>query len=273
MNLIAFCSELKADKTAPDWIELLPAGPDIQGRDGRKWRLSNPQSLVDAFNKRALPLVVDYEHSTEISAANGSEAPAAGWIETLEVREDGSVWGKVDWTQKASNSILSKEYRFISPAFHHVKDGDITRLSSAALTNKPNLDLTALNSQDEWSVVAKALGVETISSPRDILNALNKSQSTMIQDVVDDVISKAVFCPAQREHLVAMCSQVGVDEFRKFSELQMKVHGVVVNSFATTRRSRTRETSGRLTDSQVAVCRSTGVSEEEYLTALGKQND
>ena len=270
MNLIAFCSVLKADKTAPDWIELLPAGPDIQGRDGRKWRLNNPQSLVDAFNQRALPLVVDYEHSTEINAANGGEAPAAGWVENLEVRNDGSVWGKVEWTQKASNSILSKEYRFISPAFNHIKDGEITRLSSAALTNKPNLDLTALNSQDEWTCVAKALGVETISSPRDILNALNKSQSSVIEDVVGDVISKAVFCPAQREYLIAMCSQIGVEEFKKFSELQLTTYGPMVRSHKS---NYPRGNVGHLTDSQVAVCRSTGVSEDEYLTALGKQND
>jgi phage I-like protein len=75
MNVMALCSELNAEKAAPEWIELLPAGPDIVGRDGRSWRLSAPKKVAEAFNKQGMSLVIDYEHSTEVKAPKGDEAP------------------------------------------------------------------------------------------------------------------------------------------------------------------------------------------------------
>ncbi|MBZ7341444.1 phage protease [Klebsiella grimontii] len=271
MNVMALCSELNAEKAAPEWIELLPAGPDIVGRDGRSWRLSDPKKVAEAFNKQGMSLVIDYEHSTEVKAPKGDEAPAAGWIESVEVRDDGSVWGKVDWTKKANNSIVDKEYRFISPAFNHTTSGEITRLRSVALTNKPNLTLLALNSQDEWGEVAQALGVESISSPQDVLKALNREKQSTANKIVDEVIAQAIFCPAQREHLIAMCSQVGEEQFREFTKIQLNTFGKMVNT-TKGHRDYSKINNSRLNESQVAVCRNTGVSEDDYLTALGKEN-
>ncbi|HBH6853136.1 phage protease [Citrobacter freundii] len=271
MSIIALCSELKAGDTAPEWIELLPAGPDITGRDGRQWRLSNPQKVADAFNQQNIALVVDYEHSSEVLAPSGTEAPAAGWIERVEVRDDGSVWGFVDWTEKANNSITSKEYRYISPAFTHSSDGEIKGLSSVALTNKPNLKLKALNSQQDWSEVAMALNIENISSPQDVLNALNREKNDSVNKIVDAVIEQAVFCPAQREHLVSLCSQIGEKQFKAFADAQLAAHGKMVNTGSSAQPNPTRNGKS-LTDNQLAVCRNTGVSREDYITALGKYN-
>lgn len=271
MSVMALCSELKAGETAPEWIELLPAGPEIKGRDGRKWRLSEPRRVADAFNQQNISLVIDYEHASEVLAPTGAEAPAAGWIEGVEVRDDGSVWGRVDWTEKASNSITSKEYRYISPAFTHSPSGEIIKLSSVALTNKPNLDLKALNSQLDWSDVAKALNIENISSPQDVLLALNRDKDSVVKKVVDDVIEKAIFCPAQREHLIAFCSQIGERKFLEFSDIQLATKGTLVNKTSVAPQS-LFEKQSPLTDNQLAVCRNTGVSEEKYIIALGKYN-
>lgn len=270
MNVMALCSELKAGETAPEWIELLPAGPDIKGRDGRAWTISDPTKIANAFNQQAISLVIDYEHATELLGPEGKEAPAAGWIENVDVRTDGSIWGQVEWTEKANNSIVSKEYRYISPAFTHSSNGEVLKLSSAALTNKPNLVLKALNSQEEWAEVAKALNIENITSPKDILNALNHEQNISYKKAVDDVIEKAIFCPAQRKHLVALCSQVGEVEFRKFADLQLMTGGPLVNTES--KRNYIKDKKGQLTENQIAVCRSTGISENDYLTALGKYN-
>lgn len=269
VNIVALCSELKAGERAPEWIELLPSGPNIKGRDGRAWRLSNPAKVADAFRQQGISLVIDYEHSTEVSAPNGVEAPAAGWVEDVQVRDDGSVWGKVDWTLKANNAIVSKEYRFISPAFNHTKEGDIIKLSSIALTNKPNLVLTALNSQQDWNEVATALGIESISSPQDVLNALNREKTSGASKAVDSYISKAVFVPAQRELLIAMCSQVGVEKFSEFADLQS--NSLSFKHLSERKLLSKRRPQQQLSDSQISVCRNTGVSEEEYLTALGKE--
>ena len=59
------------------------------------------------------------------------------------------LWGRVVWTARASELIGAKEYRYISPVFHYLKDGSITRLKGAGLVHNPNLELTALAAQED----------------------------------------------------------------------------------------------------------------------------
>lgn len=128
---------------APDWIQLLPDGPDIVGMDGRRWRNDHPHQV--AMDCR-MPMVLDYEHASELRAPQGLPAPAAGWIDRLEIRGASALWGHVDWTDRARQQIQNREYRYLSPVFLHEKDsGRIVRLTSVGLTNQPNLPMTALN--------------------------------------------------------------------------------------------------------------------------------
>lgn len=138
--------QLSADP--PEWIELLPAGPEVEGFDGRRWRNDSPDRIVAAFQRRDRPMVIDWEHATETRAPNGLDAPAAGWVDRLEVRS-GAIWGHVkEWTARARQQLAEKAYRFLSPVFQfEKKSGRIVALTSAALTNAPNLRLTALNSR------------------------------------------------------------------------------------------------------------------------------
>lgn len=133
----------------PAWIELIPPGPDVAGNDGRRWRNDDPHTIVAAFQQRyrAVPMVIDYEHASEHRAPQGLDAPAAGWIDRLEVRQGGSIWGHVQqWTERAAQMIKAREYRFLSPVFTFEKaTSKIRALVSAALTNSPNLNMTALN--------------------------------------------------------------------------------------------------------------------------------
>jgi phage I-like protein len=146
--VFARAGNVALDGQVPDWIELLPAGPAIQGQDGRAWTLPDPDVVLNAFSARHHPLVVDWEHASEHRAPNGLDAPAAGWIDRLEVR-DGAVWGRVEWTEKAAAQIAAREYRFLSPVFIYEKTGArIVALTSAGLTNQPNLPLTALNREE-----------------------------------------------------------------------------------------------------------------------------
>ena len=131
---------------APEWIELLPAGV-FYGRDGRgPFRLDDPAAVIDSTTAMQMNagLPIDYDHATDFGAPEGRPAPAAGWIRELEVR-DGAVWGRVEWTARAANSIVAREYRYVSPVFQFdPRDGSVTRLLRAGLTNNPNLHLTAI---------------------------------------------------------------------------------------------------------------------------------
>ncbi len=131
---------------APEWIELLPAGV-FYGRDGRgPFRLDDPAAVIASTTALQMNagLPIDYDHATDFGAPEGRPAPAAGWIRELEVR-GGAVWGRVEWTTRAASSIVAREYRYVSPVFQFdPKDGVVTRLLRAGLTNNPNLHLTAI---------------------------------------------------------------------------------------------------------------------------------
>lgn len=133
--------------TIPEWVELIPPG-QVVGRDGRSWSNSNPQGIIDAFNALGMDLPVDIEHATELKAPRGEAAPAAGWIKGLQERGDGSVWGRVEWNPLGRDLVGGKQYRYLSPVILYQKDsGLIAGLTSVALTNRPNLNLQALNHQ------------------------------------------------------------------------------------------------------------------------------
>lgn len=122
---------------APNWTNLLPPGPDLAARDGRRWSY-DPATVIAAFTANKGPLTVDYEHAQDILAPKGEAAPAAGWIVEMAER-DGALWGKVEWTDRAAQQIVSLEYRFASASIRHDASGRILRLAGAALVNRPAL--------------------------------------------------------------------------------------------------------------------------------------
>jgi phage I-like protein len=130
----------------PTEMMLIPPGENVQGRDGRAWKNTAPQGIVDYFTVRGVDLPIDVEHATELKAPQGEPAPAAAWIKGLEVREGGAIYGRIEWTPGGRDMVLNREYRYYSPVLIYEKESGIIRgLSSVGLTNKPNLTVTALN--------------------------------------------------------------------------------------------------------------------------------
>lgn len=185
--LAALNFEFSPGANVPDWIELLPAGPEIKGRDGRSWRLDNPQAIIAAFLADGKDMPVDIEHATELKAPKGDSAPAVGWIKTLEVR-NGSMWGRVEWTNDGGFTVSERQYRYISPVFLYDKmTKQILRLTSAALTNQPNLALQALNREGQteheeepaMKKIYAALGLAETATEVEALNAIEKMRGDL----------------------------------------------------------------------------------------------
>jgi Mu-like prophage I protein len=172
---------------APEWVELIPPGYDVRGKDGRAWINPAPQLVVDAFDPR-LPLPVDWEHATEVRAPQGLDAPAAAWIEELAIRDGGAIWGRTSWTPQGARQVTEKQYRFLSPVFAFDRaTGAIRRLLSAALTNTPNLTLTALNRQS----AAQAQGLHRDHEETTLDIAALRTALGLPADASDDAILTA----------------------------------------------------------------------------------
>jgi phage I-like protein len=172
---------------APEWIELLPAGV-FYGRDGRgPFRLDDPTAVIASTTALQMNagLPIDYDHATDFGAPEGRPAPAAGWIRELEVRS-GAVWGRVEWTARAASSIVAREYRYVSPVFQFdPKDGVVTRLLRAGLTNNPNLHLTAIAASRTAAADAKDQRMEFPN--QELRELLNLEGDATVAEVVAKV--------------------------------------------------------------------------------------
>ncbi|HHN75460.1 MAG TPA: hypothetical protein ENK10_09555 [Acidobacteria bacterium] len=132
----------------PSEILLVPAGR-FRARDGRPeevdaWRMDEALAArAIAFAEAAAgDFVIDYEHQTLNSQANGQPAPAAGWFKRLEWREGEGLFAvDVRWTERARQAISAGEYRYISPVFEwDRRTGEVLAVLMAALTNFPAID-------------------------------------------------------------------------------------------------------------------------------------
>jgi phage I-like protein len=170
----ALGAAILAAGAAPEWIELIPAG-EFAGRDGRgPYRLTNVAAVIEASQALRMDagLPIDYDHATDFAAPAGRPAPAAGWIRSLEER-DGALWGRVEWTRHGASAVAMREYRYISPVFEYAPNGEIVRLLRAALTNNPNLYLSAISSSAPPASGGPAGGEQELEVPmEDLGNAL-----------------------------------------------------------------------------------------------------
>ena len=199
--------------TVPARIQILPAGKKIKGVDGREWTLSDPAALCTRMNSSGSVTVrngcvIDENHSTDLSAPKGGEAPAFGWFRNFKVESDGSIWADVEWNARGQKAVSEKEYRYISPVFTRDKDGNITEILRAALTNNPNLDNPALNSSQETAEeknmdkeLCAALGIPETATTEDALAAISKLK-TELNGAQNKGIDLAAYAP--RADLTAM---------------------------------------------------------------------
>lgn len=127
--------------------QLLPYG-EFAARDGRPgpgqtWKVSNESGRALATQLNAIaaktPVVIDYEHQTLTAAEKGHLAPASGWIQRAEWRDNQGLFATVQWTAAAAARIDAKEYLFISPVIAYDDAGNVTGVLMAALVNYPAL--------------------------------------------------------------------------------------------------------------------------------------
>lgn len=292
-------------------IKLIPRG-DMTGNDGRHFVNNNPEAIVAAFNADPRKVVLDIEHATELKAPKGEPAPAQGWLTDFEVI-DGEVWAVLELNEDGNKLISKKNYIYISPAFYHDEHGNIFKVSSVGLTNKPNLNLPSLNREKENAMkvlplaIAQALSLNAEASEQDAVTAIVKLQTdnkqlalnaeqpdlqkfvpkethdlalnrandlqsklddietAKVTTVVDDAIKAGKVAPANKDMMVSLCQQQGVEKFQEFVDGSPKI----VSTESTTPKEKSQ--GKKLTETELAMCRQMGVSKEDFLAA--KEDD
>lgn len=174
-SYLALCFDLSRQVVRDEkvWLPLIPPGV-FSGNDGRTWNNSNPDAVVAAFTKKR---PFDVEHATHKLGPQGKPAPAYGWIEALQ-NIGGEVWGMVEWNEDGERVLAAKNYAFYSPSFTYDVNGVVRSITSAALTNDPNLDqLPALNREETPMPLpvelTQALGLGADADTASALTAIN----------------------------------------------------------------------------------------------------
>lgn len=169
---------------APEIISVLPLGHVVSSKGEFDVDEESFKQMKAQIAQRGVDLVIDYEHQT----LKGVQAPAAGWVKELILR-DGSIEARVEWTPAATQYLENKEYRYLSPVISVRKsDGKATGLHSLALTNTPaiegmtpivnsiNFDEGGQNNMNEFLVkIAQLLGLGEDATEDQVFEALGKA--------------------------------------------------------------------------------------------------
>jgi len=139
-ELSAMQSTQLGGAAVPDRVLLAPWG-DVESTNGSFVVDEESAELASAaFADHATDTPIDYEHQTlggSYASPNG-QAPAAGWIKSIEAEPGVGLVASIEWTEQARQMLAAKEYRYLSPvALIRKRDRKLIGIHSAALTNKP----------------------------------------------------------------------------------------------------------------------------------------
>lgn len=130
------------DKAPPAEFRIFKSGANTSRKGSFKFSGDGAKECLERISEFGADYPVDYNHAmfrAHSAADPASEGRAAGWFKP-EVR-NGELWAtEVQWTKEAADRLLSKEYKYISPAFNRNAKGEICELLNVALTNVPALN-------------------------------------------------------------------------------------------------------------------------------------
>jgi phage I-like protein len=223
----------------PARIQLLPPGPNIEGRDGRKWIMRSGEAVAAASNAYLPNHSIDENHAVDHKAPKGESSPAFGWFSNVAVEENGSLWADVEWTKKGAEAVTNLEYRYLSPVFLHNEKGEITSILRAALSNSPNLDIKSLNSESpenpakentNMNKILAALGLPVTATEDEAATAIGAlKEKTSLNAASPPAVDLAAYAP--RTDLAAMESRAVTAENRlaelNAARFKAEVEGVI----------------------------------------------
>lgn len=215
---------------APSIISIMPLGHVTSSKGEFFVDEESLREMKRQIAQRGVDLVVDYEHQT----LKGVQAPAAGWVKELFLK-DGSIKARVEWTPTAAQYLENKEYRYLSPVITvRKKDGKATGLHSLALTNTPAIEgmspivnsQTFEGGQNNMEIIkkiAQLLGLGEEASEDEVMEAL---KSCMDENKALKDAASAGAQPPDAEKVVAnkaVCELLGLKAGAPADDVSAKI--------------------------------------------------
>lgn len=205
----------------PTVIKLLPMGLVKSQKGNFIVDEESFQAIKETFQRRALDIVIDYEHQT----LEDIQAPAGGWIKELSLQDDAIV-GKVEWTPKAEEYLKNKEYRYLSPVVLVRKsDQKAVVLHSVALTNTPAIDgmYPIINSLDiseyeeggtkmDLKKLAELLGLSADATEEEVMQKLQGLQANSTEEKKEEEAEEEIVANKTITDLLGVASNAKTED-------------------------------------------------------------
>ena len=166
-------------------------------------RAAFEQLIADWRANGAKEILMDFEHQSEVERID-SNTTAAAWISNLAIDDERGLVGDVKFTDQGAEAVSNRRLRFLSCTWYTDKQGRPTKMTTVALTNKPNIPVAPILNKEPVP------GVKTVEE---------KKGSEM--DI--EKLKQALGLPAEAtEEQVLAAIKEGQDAKAKASELQAK---------------------------------------------------
>ena len=231
-------------------------------------------TLISMFSDCGVHLSIDYDHKS----LKGGNGKAAGWIKSLDIREDGLYATNIEWTPKALKMLKDKEYRYFSPSIELDDEGNMVRLLPAALTNFPalkgikalmNSAITQNDKKDKPMATTTDENVVTFSAAdmkarEDKVKELEAQILDMdIEKALEKAISDKKLAPAKRLEFAAIGKKAGLDTLNVLlSALTVQLPSPVIEKESEV--AAPAQASYELTKLQKDICAKRGYTKEQY---------
>ena len=177
-------------------------------------RAAFEQLIADWRANGAKEILMDFEHQSEVERID-SNTTAAAWISNLAIDDERGLVGDVKFTDQGAEAVSNRRLRFLSCTWYTDKQGRPMKMTTVALTNKPNIPVAPILNKVKVEGEGEASTVHLHLNP-----SPNKQKGS---EMDSEKLKTALGLPAEAtEEQVLAAIKEGQDAKAKAAELQAK---------------------------------------------------
>ena len=154
-------------------------------------RAAFEQLIADWRANGSKEILMDFEHQSEVERID-SDTRAAAWISNLAIDDERGLVGDVKFTDQGAEAVSNRRLRFLSCTWYTDKAGRPMKMTTVALTNKPNIPVAPIlnkepvpgvktveekkGSEMDIEKLKQALGLPAEATEADVLAAIQEGQ-------------------------------------------------------------------------------------------------